>query len=160
MPARKALPDGDHVMRFASSSKRFVDPDTDERSGPTPAAFAIRASDEGGLSVTWIEHFGDFSAATRGKAAAAHRETLKEKKLPPNAIFAWADVAAIKEAGAGYDKGLRVVHAPVPGNDGHSEIRHFSDEDLDLLDHLSSSVFVEYAAVKDMDIPAVEEKPD
>ena len=154
MPARKALPDTDHVMRFASQSKRFVDPDTEEFSGPTPAAFAIRSVDEGGLSVTWVEHFGEFSAATRGVAAAAHRESLNDKRLPKNAIFAWANVASVKAAGVAYSKGLRVVHAPVAGNDGHAEIRHFSDEDLDLLDHLSSSVFVEYEVVKDMDIPA------
>lgn len=153
MPVRKALPEADHVMRFVSRSKRLHDPDTDIYSGPSPAAFAMRAEDKGGLSVTWVEPFGDFGQNARAKAAAAHRETLREKKLPPNAIFAWAAVAEIKRAGDEYRKGVRVVHDPVDGNPGHSEIRHFSDEDLDLLDYMSSEVFVDYEVVKAMGIP-------
>lgn len=113
----------------------------------------MRAEDKGGLSVTWVEHFGDFGQSARAMAAAAHRETLREKKLPPNAIFAWAAVVEIKRAGDEYRKGVRVVHDPVDGNPGHSEIRHFSDEDLDLLDYMSSEVFVDYEVVKAMGIP-------
>lgn len=153
MPARKTLPDQDHVMRFASWSKQIIDPDTEVSSGPSPAAFELRASDEGGLSVTWVEYFGAFGPETRASAAAAHRETLKEKRLPPKAIFAWAEVAAIKQAGDEYRKGLRVVHDPVDGNPGHAEIRHFTDEDLDLLDYMSSAVFTEFATVKNMGVP-------
>lgn len=153
MAARKALPDPHHVMRFVSRSKRIYDPDTDVYSGPSPAAFAMRDCDRGGLSVTWIEHFGPFGNASRAGAATAHRETLRDKKLPQNAIFAWAQVAEIKRAGDEYRKGVRVVHDPVEGNEGHSEIRHFTDDDLDLLDYMSSEVFCDYAVVKDMGIP-------
>lgn len=154
MPVRKALPVSDHVMRFAPRSRRIHDPETDTYLGPSPAAFAIREDDFGGLSVTWIEHFGDNGTISRAKAAAAHRATLREKRLPPNAIFAWAQVEKIVEAGVQYRKALRVVHDPVEGNEGHAEIRHFSDEDLDLLDYISSEVFTEYASVKDMEIPS------
>lgn len=153
VPARKALDESHHVMRFASRSRRFLDPETDQYLGPTPAAFALRDDDNGGMSVTWVEAFGSFSAKSRGLAAAAHRETLREKKLPKEAIFAWAKVADIKAAGNQYSKALRVVHDPVDGNPGHSEIRHFTDDDLELLDYFSSFVFSEYSAVKDMDIP-------
>lgn len=153
MPARKALPSSDHVMRFASRSRRIHDPETDTYLGPSPAAFEIREEDSGGLSVTWIEHFGDNGTQSRAKAAAAYRETLRVKRLPPSAIFAWANVEKIVSAGKEYRKSLRIVHDPVEGNSGHAEIRHFSDDDLDLLDYISSEVFTEYVVVSEMGIP-------
>jgi hypothetical protein len=153
MPARKALPDDDHVMRFASRSKRVVDSEG-KCFGPSPAAFAIRTTDEGGLSVTWVEYFGTLNEASRASAAAAYRQTLRDKRLPSEAIFAWAQVSVIKRAGAEYRKGLRVVHDPVDGNPAHAEIRHFNDEDLDLLEYMASDVFRDYVVVRDMNIPA------
>lgn len=153
MAARKALPDDHHVMRFVSLSKQIIDPDTGESSGPSPAAFEMREADKGGISVTWVEYFGTFGPGARASAAAAHRQTLREKKLPARAIFTWAQVSEIKAAGREYRKSVRVVHDPVPDNPGHAEIRHFTDDDLDLLDYLSSDVFVEYEKVQSMDIP-------
>ncbi|MDR7153281.1 hypothetical protein J2W40_000075 [Sphingobium xenophagum] len=152
MAARKALPDEDHVMRFAPQSRQIIGPDG-ERGGPSPAAFELREADKGGLSVTWVEYFGGFDRASRSAAAAAHRETLREKRLPASAIFAWAKVAEIKAAGKVYRKAIRVVHDPVPGNVGHAEIRHFTDDDLDLLEYMASDVFTNYDRVNAMDIP-------
>ena len=42
MVARKAIPDEDHVSRFAPYSRQFRDPETDELIGLAAAACAIR----------------------------------------------------------------------------------------------------------------------
>lgn len=152
MAARKALPNDHHVLRFASLARRVVHADGTV-GGPSPAAFSLSASDKGGLSVTWVEYFGKMDHATRGLAAAAHRESLDSKKLPSQGVFAWALNSDILQAGNEYRKTLRVVHDPVEGNDGHSEVRRFTDEDLDLLEFMSTDVFKHFIAVKDMDIP-------
>jgi len=139
-------------MRYVPRSKQFID-DNDNSLGPAPGAFAIRDEDKGGLSVTEIEHFGDMTAEARALAAAAHRATTRSKKLGPTAIFAWAAIGEVKSAAQGYNKAVRVVHDPVDGNSGHAEIRHFSDDDLDLLDHFATDVFRDFAVVSSMDIP-------
>ena len=131
-------------MRFASKSKQIIDPDTLACSGLSPAAFALREDDNGGLSVTWIEYFGSFGPQEIALAANAHRLAQLSKSLPPSGVFAWAKVTKIKQAALGFRKSLRVVHDPIDGNEAHAEIRHFTDEDLDLLDHFASDVFVEY----------------
>ena len=152
MAAKKELPDQHHVMRFASKQKRFHDPDTQEPMGPSPAAFALREGDEGGVSVVEVEHFGAFGPAARKSAAIAHRNTTREKKLGPQAIFAWAKVADVVGAGKRYGKALRVVHAPVAGNPAHAEIRHFAPEDIDILDYYATDVFQDWCTVQDLDL--------
>lgn len=155
MAARKALPDHHHVMRFAAKSKRFHHPDTGQALGLSPAAFAIREGDEGGLSVTEIEFFGPLSPASLAEAAVAYRASQESKRLGPQGAFAWAEINAIKAAAQQYDKKVRVVHAPVDGNPAHAEIRHFTDDDLDLLAFFASDVFSNYVIVQDMTLPPV-----
>jgi len=154
MVARRAVADEHHVLRYAPKSKRFLHPETAEPLGISPAAFAIRPGDEGGLSVTEVEHYGAMSADTRRLAAAAFRESQPSRKLGAQAAFAWARVSVIKAIGTEYGKGIRVVHSPVDGNPGHAEMRHFTDDDLDLLDFFATDVFSEYEVVADMGIPA------
>lgn len=152
MVARKALSDDHHVMRYIPASKRFV-ADDGTMIGPSPAGFVLRAEDKGGLSVTEVEHYGPMTAATRTSAAAAHRESLTSKKVGTSAIYAWSQISRAKKAASAYEKKIRVVHDPVSGNPGHAEVRHFTDEDLDLLDHFATNVFVEYEVVADMNLP-------
>lgn len=152
MVARRALPDSHHVLRYVPQSKRVVDPDGN-LGGPAPTAFALRVDDAGGLSVTEIEHFGEMSAASRVSALAAHRESLPSKTVRSNALCAWAQIERIKAAALTYEKHVRVVHDPVEGNPGHAEIRHFTDEDLDLLEFFSSDVFLNYEVVGSMELP-------
>lgn len=140
-------------MRFISATKRFVNADTAAREGPSLAGFQIRPGDEGGLSVTHVEHFGIMSHDSRVAAAVAHRESTQSKKLGPAAIFAWARVEKIRSAGVPYGKAIRVVHAPVDGNPAHAEIRHFTDDDLKLLDDYATRVFAEWQTVAEMNIP-------
>lgn len=152
MAVRRPLQDGHHVMRYVPRSKQFID-DNQNSLGPAPAAFAIREEDEGGLSVTEVEHFGEMNAQTRAVAAAAHRASLESKRLAPSAIFAWAPIGAVKAAANDYGKAVRVVHDPVDGNPGHAQIRHFTDDDLDLLEYFATDVFHEFARVGTMGIP-------
>lgn len=153
MAAKKAVPDTDHVARFVPANKQDRDPDTDEYRGLLPTSFAIRDGDEGGLSVTWIEFFGGLTPGSKIAAACAFRESLPSKKLPSKGVFAYGRVLDVKATAQQYRKQVRVVHAPVDGNDGYAEIRHFTDEDLELLDIFRSDVFTHVDKVADMQIP-------
>ena len=140
-------------MRYIPPSKRFID-QNGERLGPSLAGFELREDDWGGLSVTEIEHFGLMSKAARQKAALAFRESLDSKKLSKHGIFARAQILRVKDAALEYGKKVRVVHDPVPGNSGHAQIRHFTDDDLDLLEHFAAQVFKDYEVVADMNLDA------
>ncbi len=155
MPARKPIPDDHHVARFVPKNKQKRHPDTDEFQGLSGAAFALRADDKGGLSVTWVEFFGGLDAATVKNAAIAYRESLPSKNIAASAAFAIASGNAIKSSALRYKKRVRIVHDPVIGNDGHAEIRHFTDEDHELLDVLASDVFLDIHMVAGMNLPKV-----
>lgn len=153
MVARKALPDNNHVMRFVPKGRQHRDPDTDEFLGIAPQAMQLRGEDKGGLSVTWIEHFGEFGKASKRLGAIAFRESLEKKHIGSEGVFASAQVQSIVRAGLTYEKIVRVVHDPVTGNPGHAQVRHFTDEDLRLLDYLSAEVFTEIDKVSDLELP-------
>lgn len=152
MVARRPLPDEHHIMRYIPAARRFVD-EEGNRLGPSAGGFTIRGDDAGGLSVTEIEHFGQMTATSRAAAAVAHRSSLPSKKVGLEAIYAWAQVSNVKSAAISYGKQIRVVHDPVPNNPGHAEIRHFTDEDLDLLEYFATTVFDSYETVATMKLP-------
>lgn len=152
MVARKALSSEDHVMRFVAYKAQYRDPETDEFLGISPMSMELGPEDEGGMSVTWVEHFGPYGANAKALAATAHRMSLTSRKLGAKSVFATGQVGRIVEVGNSYGKRLRIVYDPVPGNSGHSEVRHFTDDDLSLLDDLSRTAFVEIDHVKDMGI--------
>ena len=140
-------------MRFVPKNRQWRDPETDAYLGLSGAGFALRADDRGSLSVTWIEFFGDAAPDNIRAGAKAFRATLDSKKLPAEGVFACAIAGHIVEAAASHQKSVRVVHAPVPGNEGHAEVRHFTDEDLGLLDLLAAETFTEVHFVKDLGLP-------
>jgi glucokinase len=113
----------------------------------------LGVKDKGGMSVTWIEHFGAFGMAAKRQGAIAFRESQQSRKLGATAVFATAQVQKILDAGTGFSKQLRVVYDPVPGNSGHAEIRHFEDDDLQLLDLLASDVFSDIDHVASLRLP-------
>jgi len=152
--ARRAVPDEDHISRFVSKNKQERDPESDEFIGLTLAACEIRKDDEGGLSVTWIEHFGEYGKASKRAAAIAYRAGLESQKLPPSGLFAYAQVQQVKSAAADYGKRIKVVWDPVDGNPGHAQVRHFADDDLRLLDLLARQVFSDFDFVADLQLPA------
>lgn len=139
-----------HLMRFVPYSQQIRDSETDAFKGIANIAFTIRPDDDGGLSTTWVEHYGDKSPTTVAVAASHFRETLNSKKLPSKAYFAVGTVSETQEASLAYGKRIRVVSVPDGVNTGHVEIRRFSDEDRRLLDTLAIDVFREHIAVAGM----------
>ena len=114
----------------------------------------LTEEDAGGLSVTWIEHFGPFGLEAKRAAATAYRESLTSRHLGGKGVFATAKVDTVLSVGRSFDKQLRVVHDPVTGNSGHAEVRHFSDE-LGLLDMLAT-VFDDIDTVTSLRLPKVQ----
>lgn len=137
-------------MRFVPYKQQQRDPDTDEFMGILGAAFSVRESDQGGLSLTWIEHYGPHEQSTVEIAASAFRDTLRDKKLGGKAYFAVGLAGLTREAAAQYGKQIRIVHAPDGPNTGHVELHRFSDEDRRLLDALSLEVYVDHLPVAGM----------
>ena len=139
-------------MRYVAYKSQQRDPDSDEFMGITSAAMQLSSQDKGGLSVTWIEHFGLFNFQSKRLAAVAFRNSLDSKKLGGNAVFATAQVEKIVEAGISSGKSIRVVHDPVPNNGGHAEVRHFTKDDITLLDYLAIAIFDDIDKVSDLNI--------
>jgi hypothetical protein len=144
--------DSDHLMRFVPAAHQVRDPDTFEFKGIVNTAFSIRPSDDGGLSLTWVEHYGAKSMATYGIAASAFRDSLISRKLPAKAYFAIGEAGKTREVAKDHGKKVRLVHAPDGSNTGHVELHRFTDEDRRLLDALALEVFTEHVAVKELDL--------
>jgi hypothetical protein len=144
------VPDGDHLMRYVPYGQQIRDPDDESFKGIVGTAFSVRPSDKGGLSVTWIEHYGPKSLATYSKAASKFRDSQGSKKLGAKAYFAIGEAGAARKMSATYGKKIRLVHAPDGPNTGHVELRRFTDEDRRLLDALALDVFAEHVAVTNL----------
>lgn len=146
------VPDEEHLMRYVPRPQQRRDIETDEFLGILNTAFSIREEDKGGLSVTWVEHYGPNCAATIALGGAAFRDSLPSKKLSKFAYFAIGNAGATRKAGKEYGKKLRLIPAPDGPNTGHVEIHRFNDEDRRLLDALAMEVFVEHVSVVSMGI--------
>ncbi|WP_294122788.1 hypothetical protein [Sphingomonas sp.] len=144
-----ALPVGDEATRWVK--RKFVGRDdndqviVDGNGRPTtvaPAAFELR-DDEDALSVTWLQHFGPARAEHLPLAAEAVRVTQDSQKLSPQSAFVVGQVSAVISAGQDAGSKLRILHDPIDGNEGHTEIRRFP-RDVGLLQTtLASEVFAE-----------------
>ncbi|GFZ89578.1 hypothetical protein GCM10019071_19420 [Sphingobium fuliginis] len=139
-------------MRLAPYSKQLRDAETNEFLGILDIAFQIRPEDKGGLSCTWVEHYGEKSHATLSVAARAYRDSLPSKKIGNTAYFAMGTAGQVRSKSAEYGKQIRIVHAPDGPNTGHVELHQFSDEDRRLLDALAREVFTEHIAVTELDM--------
>lgn len=135
-------------MRFVPRGQQIRDPEDESCfKGILGAAFSVRPDDKGGLSLTWVEHYGAKCAATYSVAASKFRDSLKSKKLGAKAYLAIGNAGSTRGTAANYGKQIRLVHAPDGPNTGHVELRRFSDEDRALLDALALEVFTEHVAV-------------
>jgi hypothetical protein len=150
--AKAKVPDFDHLMRFAPMGRQLRDPETHEFKGILGIAFHVWPKDRGGLSTTWVEHYGPKCHATYGLAASKFRDSLGSKKLPIQGYFAIGQVKQAKEAFIARGKKIRVVHAPDGPNTGHVELRSFSDKDQELLEILAEEVFTEHVAVASLNL--------
>jgi hypothetical protein len=139
-------------MRYVPPSRRYLSADL-VYGGPGEGAFELRDEDEGAISVTEVEYYGECNQEGRAIAAAGFRESIPSKTLSKNAIFSWAEVQSIKDGALLFKKNVRVVRDPVEGNLGHAQIRHFTGVDLEILEYFAENVFSEYSVVSDMNIP-------
>ncbi|WP_282949448.1 MULTISPECIES: hypothetical protein [unclassified Sphingopyxis] len=145
------VPDSDHLMRYVPYGQQLRAPETDAFLGILGIAFSVRPSDQGGLSVTWIEHYGEKDVATVTVAAAAFRDSLEKKKLAPKAYFAVGNAGLTRRLAAEHGKKIRLISAPDGSNTGHVEIHRFSDDDRTLLDALALDVYTEHIAVASLE---------
>ena len=145
--AREKVPDGHHLMRYVPFGQQIRDPDDCSFRGIVGTAFSVRPSDKGGLSLTWVEHYGEKSEATYSIAASHFRDSLEKKKLATQAYFAIGQAGLTRKTAAAHGKQVRIVHAPDGPNSGHVELLRFTDEDRVLLDALAIDVFSEHVAV-------------
>ena len=139
-------------MRYVPYGQQIRDAESESFLGISGKAFVIRASDDGGLSVTWIEHYGEKTSKTIGIAADRFRDSLEKKKLAPKACFAIGIAGQTKAIASQYGKKVRLVHSPDGLNTGHVEVRRFSDEDRALLEALVD-VFDEHVMISNLELP-------
>lgn len=142
--------DAHHLMRFVPYNQQIRNSETDAFEGIVGTAFRVRESDDGGLSVTWVEHYGENCLATLRVAACAFRDSLPSKRIGPKACFAIGEAGHAKQVSSARNKKIRLVHAPDGPNTGHVEIHRFSDDDLALLDALAMDVFTEHRIVGEL----------
>ena len=141
------VPDADHLMRFVPYKRQDRDAESDEFLGILNTAFRLGEKDEGGLSLTWVEHYGPKSATTYGIAASRFRDSLPTQKIGAKSAFAIGQAGSIRAVSMQYGKAVRFVHAPDGPNTGHVELHRFTDDDLRLLDALAIEVFAEHVLV-------------
>lgn len=139
-------------MRYVPFGQQVRDPDDNSFRGIVGTAFSVRPSDKGGLSLTWVEHYGEKSLATYSIAASHFRESLEKRKLAPQAYFAIGQAGLTRKTAATHGKHIRIVHAPDGPNSGHVELLRFTDEDRCLLDALALDVFAEHVAVAELNL--------
>ncbi|MCA3264959.1 MAG: hypothetical protein ING19_02725 [Azospirillum sp.] len=128
------LPGPDHIVRQIPPS-RLIPNDDGEIVGIFPEAFEKIQPD--GLSVTWLE-FWPGDEFQRPFAAKAATEVARPSK---NAGYACANVAVVLETIEKAGQTGRVLHDPMPNNQGHALVK-IPTADPELFDKLAREVFV------------------
>jgi hypothetical protein len=103
-------------------------------------ADGLRPKQGEGLSVNWLEYHDGSQQARVHAAFQLMRDHLNIKK---SAILALINVGQFRAVAKGAGTAVRVVYAPIPGNGGHSEIRHLPTDDDELLDELADKAVCE-----------------
>ncbi len=122
-------------MRFVPKKYLILDEDGNLTGGIRGDAFQLKPRDEGHLSVTWLEYFAGDHAVQRVAAVKATRASLTVK---PRDGFAVGQVGPIKARCASRRHDIRVVHAPVDGNNAHAEVLHLPENETILLEELAT----------------------
>lgn len=151
-----AISDSDHVMRHVSYNRLIKDSegnicDSDGKFfGLFPQAFELRELAEGefekGLSVNWLEFFGNDHQANTQSSIDVFRATRKINR-GAKCCFAIGNVKKIKEvceeAGS---RRIKILHKPIKDNEAYAEIRHLPKNDQDVMSRLASDAFLELIA--------------
>jgi hypothetical protein len=129
-----SVPDEHHVLRHCSG-RAIERNDAGEAIGVTKDAFDDKDPD--GVSVTWVEYFGEAPDPERA-AIAAICGTLTVRRTHRFGKF---NVGTIKSIGSDAGIALAVEHDPIPGNDGHSLLKGFvPNEHSELMNRLALEV--------------------
>lgn len=129
------LPNEHHVIRAVSWARLRKD-ENDKVVGIHAEAFDAIEPD--GLSVTWVEHWGNDHFAAPLSAQGAIR---RQREMGSKARFVCANVKAIVEATALLGQKARVIHDPEPPeNTGHALVKGLS-KDQAVFNLLASEIF-------------------
>lgn len=148
--ADNKLPISNHVLRFAGSRKLHGDEDGNVIA-LAPAAFELRDTDKGLLSVTWLEYFNTVEGSPTENAVKAYRNSM-EKPLGKNSAFGKANVEAVINAGRAHPvpTTLRILHEPTDLNPGHAAIHRYRIDDFELMELLATMAFTEIILNRDV----------
>ena len=142
------LPDEDHIVRLVPWSKLFKDED-DNVLGVSAEAFVPR-KDDPTLSVNWLERVSGSSQQQLQTAATLIQDTQSSKKIGPKARLARLNVGQTKSISLEQGSKIRIVHAPIEGNEPHSEIRQMPVDDRVLQDRIASDAVLDITAFGDI----------
>jgi hypothetical protein len=132
-----AIPDLNHVMRHIHWNKLQKD-ENNNVLGILPQALALRACDEGALSVNWVEYYDGTYDEKINKTV---QDIRKAVKVGPKSAFGVSTVHAIKEACKNTSRLIKIVYWPNLNNHSHGLIQHLPNDDMALLDALSKEAF-------------------
>ena len=132
------LPDEDHIARLVPWARVAKDSD-DNPIGILGAAFQLRENEEG-LSVNWLERVSDDPSQ---QAIETIRLISCQRKVGSKARLAILNVGSTHQIALARNRKIRIIHAPIDGNEPHSEIRQFPDDDSQLLDMLATDGLVQ-----------------
>jgi hypothetical protein len=144
--ATSYLPDADHILRHVGFP--LLIRDSDERViGCFPQAFELRPN-ESYLSTSWLEFFG---GTKMERLRAAINACSKARTVKPSHGFAIGNVGEVKEACAGFNLRIRVIHEPSDDNPNpaYTAVRRYRSDDIELLELLAGEAWSEVIEVKD-----------
>lgn len=133
------LPEDNHVMRHVAKNRVRRD-DLGHVVGIDPQAFRTRPTDDGALSVNWLEWF---QKPTENDNVKASIHVLRNtRNIGPNDAFGIGQVKKIKEVcRSRSSRQIRVVYAPSHGNPAHSTILRLEQDDIILQEALADEAF-------------------
>jgi hypothetical protein len=126
----------DTLIRHAGWAKLRKDED-DNVIGILAVAFELR-SGETYLSSTWMEHFGGISPANLYAAVGAIRAS---RDVGKKSGFALGLVGEICAACSAANRNIRVVREPEDNNSGHTAVRKWPRDNLDLLQLMATDTW-------------------
>jgi hypothetical protein len=136
--AKNYLPDVDHVVRHVNSQLVERDPDSGKLLGCFPQAFELRPNEDY-LSAYWLEYF-------RGSKTQRLDQTVnsvaKVRSVKRSHAFCIGNVGDVREACAGFDVRIRVIHEP-DEHPAHTALRNYRCDDQQLLTLLAEEAWSE-----------------
>lgn len=123
----KRIDDNDHVSRYVRPTLLDVDPETDQVRGVFNAAFHLKASDEGELSVNHLQHYIGTMTDQLNAIMMAKKKSGFDVKITSAFVVLQAD--EITNAGTKVGLSLVSYKDPQPPDDpSHAVVRGLPDD--------------------------------